>query len=662
MVSGMPISSPEARTNRSTVPRSTHGSAVRPEHLVLAASIGLVCAVYWVALGGPFLLDDQSNLPPTRISSLDFASLREVATGNTSGVLGRPLPVLTFALNFYFGEDRGAFDFKLVNLLIHALNTLLVYVLCTYLIAFLRRRPTALGPDRLAAALAAAVWTLHPIQVGTVMYVVQRMTLMMSLFTLAALCAYCIARRRQILGEGRAVPWLVLSASLALFACLSKENGVLIPAYALCIELIAVGRVVTSARSDVLWHRLMACACAMGIAVVVIALLTRLPQLADDYAGREFGPGQRLLAELNAMVLYLRMMLAPDLSVLTFYHDHFHAPARLGAREIVSALILGGLCVVAVLERRKRPVLTLGIALLFCAHSLESTLLPLELVFEHRNYLALLGLALPLAMGLAALAGDDRRRRFGLGLSLCLIPILSVITQQRAVIWSDGLILHYEAVRHAPRSERAWVALAVTLAERGDLHGALATLERAAETLEPGPGLPLQRLQITWFYDLHDERHLDAAIRAFRRGSLAADDAVLLSELVEQRALSTHTYPRPEHLLALYDAAADAPDRRLSDRSEAMLLAQHQWLLTEAGEVGRALPLIARAAALNPDNGEIALRHAETLVLAGRANDAAAAYARAAHRAPPGNRDVASRLERIERAIALADANVGGRE
>ena len=168
----------------------------------LLATLALVALAYLPGLRGPFVFDDYPNIlnnPPVALTELTPQALRAAALSNTSGPLGRPLAALSFALDHYRAGGFYPLAFKLTNLAIHLLNVLLVYALA----GRLARR---LGAGEMAPAVAlfcALLWGLHPLQLTSVLYVVQRMTSLAATFTLAAMLCWLQARERW---AGRAAP------------------------------------------------------------------------------------------------------------------------------------------------------------------------------------------------------------------------------------------------------------------------------------------------------------------------------------------------------------------------------------------------------------------------------------------------------------------------
>ncbi|MDR1848793.1 MAG: hypothetical protein LBQ75_02015, partial [Zoogloeaceae bacterium] len=175
--------------------------------LLLALCLCIV-VLYAPGLGGDFVFDDTGNIinnSALAITSLDFASLNAAAWSGDAGPLGRPLSVLSFALNYYFA-GLDSFYFKLTNLILHLINTLLVFFLARIIFSgFLKQRTTpeclTKNPDfpTQGALMAAALWGMNPLNLTSVLYVVQRMVSLSTLFGLAALLLYGLWRTSPII-------------------------------------------------------------------------------------------------------------------------------------------------------------------------------------------------------------------------------------------------------------------------------------------------------------------------------------------------------------------------------------------------------------------------------------------------------------------------------
>jgi tetratricopeptide (TPR) repeat protein len=154
---------------------------------------------------------------------------------------------------------------------------------------------------------------------------------------------------------------------------------------------------------------------------------------------------------------------------------------------LLSILFLLLLFIGSFLVRKKYPLIALAILFFFAAHLMESTVIGLELYFEHRNYIAAIFLFLPLAAGLYALS-EVIKPSVVIFLSLIILVFLSAMTWQRASLWSDENKLMLYWAQNSPNSPRAQSVIAVFLAKSGNYKDANAVIERAL-TRRPESGL-----------------------------------------------------------------------------------------------------------------------------------------------------------------------------
>ena len=154
-----------------------------------------------------------------------------------SSDLQRPLAMLSFAANHYFtGLAPG--PMKTTNILVHLFNTVLVFGLLTTLCRALPGTDEAGARRRRFVVLfCSAGWALAPINLMAVLFVVQRMESLCHLFVFAGLWLYISGRLRQ--RDGRGGLWLVLLGLIGGtgLGVLAKESAVLLPVYALSLEL-----------------------------------------------------------------------------------------------------------------------------------------------------------------------------------------------------------------------------------------------------------------------------------------------------------------------------------------------------------------------------------------------------------------------------------------
>lgn len=420
----------------------------------------LVALVLWPALSGGLIFDDYpifAENPVIHVTGWHWAQWHQVWTWSQANI-GRPLAMLSYALNYALGNST--WGFKFTNLLIHLLNTALVLLLARRLLAVVWPAPEGDAANahqhRLGmwATGIAMAWAAHPLQVSAVMYVVQRMELMGFTFTLLALLAYWRARAQQQAGR-RGWPWLMACGALIALGYGAKETIVLVPGYAMLLEFTVLRFAASRPTVRTAWKCFYALGC---LAAAGVFFLYALPHYAAPaaYVGRDFTAWQRELTQLRVLPLYLGLIVWPAPSHMMFYYDNYVASTGLlhPITTLYGGLLLLGLLGLAAAMRKRRPLLALGIAWFFMAHTLTSAPINLELVFEHRNYPALLGVVLALA-DLAWWLGQRSRSRLPALVACLLILNLGYLTALRAATWSSKLLLATTLVDYNPGSARA---------------------------------------------------------------------------------------------------------------------------------------------------------------------------------------------------------------
>jgi tetratricopeptide (TPR) repeat protein len=496
--------------------------------LGLAVLLALAIAVYVPGLNGPFLLDDRENItaaPALRMTTLSLPGIRDAMFSWGDRTPHRGLARLSFALNHYFSGGRfDVFAFKLTNVVIHLINGLLVYWLSVLLLrryAGVARAPSAAAgwsamPSYLPL-LVATLWVLHPIQLTSVLYVVQRMTSMSAMFVLAGLLLFVVGRIRLESGRASGMAWMFagLAGGVGLgYFC--KQNAVLLPFYAFLVELFFFrheGLPLVARRRLYGFYAL-----TVGLPVVVglAGLVFAWDVIAEGYVYRDFTPLQRLLTESRVLFFYLGLLLVPHIRSFGLYHDDIVLSTGLfepwtTALSVISWAVLLGLAIWGV---RRRAIWSFGVLWFLVGHSLESTFVSLELVFEHRNYLPSFGIVFALAYYLVGALGRlSNGRRLVYPVVGLLVVVLAFITFIRAGNWGDRFTVIEFSLRNHPNSSRTHGEYAITNAQYSDdvalsyMHWA-----RAAE-LNPSSVLELIGM----------DKVLTARILAFEKQADSAD-------------------------------------------------------------------------------------------------------------------------------------------
>lgn len=538
----------------------------------LAGIVLLVFAVYWPGIHGGYVFDDFYNIVENPAFAKSFTHWRDwlaVALSSPSTELQRPLAMLSLAADVrLFGLDPVAM--KITNIAIHALNVLLVFGLVR---AIARSLPAdgSGRPDTRADWLAlfvAACWGLHPINLMAVLYVVQRMESLCHTFVFAGLWLYVLGRQRQLRGNGG---WACVLGGLlggTVIGTLSKESAVLLPLYALCIELFVFRfrAGTTGARRGL--H-------AMYVAFLLLPALAALAwQLSlalrpEAYAMRDFSLGERLLTEPRVVLSYLQWTLLPSLRTLGLFHDDLvisrgllDPPATLAAIVAIALLLWA-----AWHFRRRFPLAALGVAWFFAAQVLTATIIPLELVFEHRNYFASLGACMAVA-DLLLLSRALGRHRVGALLAGCFLLFCAGTTWLRANEWSNPVrFAASEASKH-PLSARATYeyARAMIILSQYDPASPLNPEIRAAlEKAQAVPGSGSLAVQATLIFDARtgaptDERTWSRLQERIAQHPGAPQEQASLMAMTTCVVDKLCRFPPEQMLKTYYAALSHGPD------------------------------------------------------------------------------------------------------
>jgi len=589
--------------------RFLNSPATSTPAIIVSILVIISCfVVYLPGLNGPFVFDDLTNIvfnDYLKITKLDWHSIRDAAGSGISGPLGRPLPMVSFAIDHVIaGNFSNTWPFKITSLAVHLLNGILVFLFLFRLYSLDTNPGTnrpAFGNRRIVyiSLALSLVWLLHPIQVNTVHYVVQRMTSLSAMFVLAALIAYvsgraAMAERKR---TGLIYIFLVTPVLLAL-GMLCKENAILGLPMIVAIEFFLLSGADVSRWLARPYGKQ---ALASIVILAVLALVYLVNYFLPGYGSRNFTMAERLLTETRVLVYYLYMIVFPQVNDFGLFHDDFTISTGLLSppATLFSILSLLALGYAAFILRKKQPIVSLGIAWFFIAHSLESTIIPLELVHEHRNYLALLGPVMALQPLLVTIQRKVQYR-YSVIVMVSLILVLGMISHMRSVDWSSRTELITTEAYFRPESPRARAGLGSLLASRGDMANALLEMQKASR-LQPGElGYALNLAIIHSWAD----RDPPAALREtimdlMRHGRLTPLSFSTLNFTVRCSVNSCHRlYPM---LMEVLDICSQRPDIAITSRTQCQYYKAS--ILLEKKKFEESLPYFDQAAA--SDNGRV---------------------------------------------------------
>ena len=421
--------------------------------LLFSALLLVTVFVYWPGLSGGFLYDDYVSFAELFAfgENAETSQLLHFILSGTTGPTGRPAALSTFVLN-YITTGYDIWFFKFTNLLIHLLNGLMIYIVLKKALVWLEKDNKN---NELIAFTATALWLLHPLNVSTTLYVIQRMTELSALFTLLGLLIYIKIRTATINSLKTAIPWIILLVIVIALAILSKETGILLLCYIGVLEFCILAR----KQPLPLALRIIVFVTALS-PLLIIFYYSSSKGIYMSVSG-EHNMGQRLLTEARVLWAYLGQILLPNITKMGLFHDDFVISKDLFTplSTVFAAIGIIILLLVGLLSIRKQPVLAFGLLWFLAGHLLESTTVNLELYFEHRNYLPLLG---PLVAFMYYLLSwrTTILSNTRYVLIMLILGIFGWLTYQNSQIWSDNDTLAEYWAYHHPQSTNAQLFLA----------------------------------------------------------------------------------------------------------------------------------------------------------------------------------------------------------
>jgi hypothetical protein len=537
------------------------------------------------------MFDDYASLDALlRFRSGDISAV-ELVFGDRSGPSGRPLAMLSFlADQVLLGLPPERY--KLSSLGLHLVNGLLVASLASFLLA----ETGTLNP-RLWGSCCAVLWLLAPLQISTVLYLVQRMALLSAFFVLAALNLYAFSLG---LARGRFASWLFrgMAVFLALTGVFAKENAIVaLPLFVLLHNFVTGRR---SRRPAIARYGRIPVAAGVITVAAVAALF--FAHFAGGYSAMEFTPVQRMLTEARVLADYVTQAIWPDVSRLGIHHDDFIlSKSWFEPSHTVAMVLLWSSAGLAALHSLLigRPTMP-AFALLFflLAHSVESTFLALELYYEHRNYLPSFALFLLVTWAVAVFAKVFPEAAAP---ALLLVGFYAVAfalkLSSQVAVWSNPALLVINNVVGHPASPRVQVEYAAHVARQGALDEALQHSSLAHR-------LNSRERILDW-------RLRDFILHCYAGGRAFTGDATV--DLPPQEAM------RPIGALHTLTALADAVATGKCDRESVVDLLDGLagMFLSDEAEADASAQVYSRLAALENtmqryDNAlEYALRYAE---------------------------------------------------
>jgi Flp pilus assembly protein TadD len=403
--------------------------------------------IYFSSINSSFHLDDFINFaknPDAKITDLSLSTLKKAAfTDATAAGGSRPLARLSFAINYYFGGESTT-SYHVVNIIIHALNAFLIYLVILTLFGYDTADDEKKGKLALSAFFTAIYWLVTPFNSQAVIYVVQRMTLMMTLFFLLAFLFYVKGRKRKN------AKYFILSVVFFMLSFLSKQNALIFPLIIVLYELIFErGGDLKSVTKNERIILIILTIILFSPLIIFWDLIDNLFMTSADIWG--FTYYERELTQFRVLVFYFSLMILPIPGRLSIIHDIVKSTSLFSpVTTFFSIIFVSGLFVVAILRIKKSPYFSFALLWFFITMSVEA-ILPIQLMFEHRMYLPgifLIGVSINYVT--EKFYGKNGRAVIS---TFCAIVIIwGVLTAIRGKTWENEITLWSDVSAKYPKN------------------------------------------------------------------------------------------------------------------------------------------------------------------------------------------------------------------
>lgn len=466
-----------------------------PNRLLIAAGILLIIItgiiIYSNTLNAPFVLDDLSaivNNPYIRMTSFSKSAFSNILLCYSKY---RPTANFTFALNYYFVR-YNVISYHIVNIIVHLICGILLFLFLQLTFRLNTARQSASYKDfirpEIIALIAAMLWLVNPLDTESVTYIVQRMNSMAAMFFLLSMYCYIKGRlsQRSTSSESQSTgtshiiyySWFIAAGVAGILAMTSKQIAVTLPFFVLLYEWFFFQdlRPIKARRA---WIYLLLALSATLVLVLLFLGGNPLTTIAHTYMGKSFSVLQRVMSEWRVMIYYISLILFPLPGRLNLDYDYpvshslFHPPTTVIALIAVLALLF-----LAVYTAKKDRIVSFSILWFFGNLAIESTIIGLALIFEHRTYLPSMMICLLVTLLIFRYV---KPKQIAV-LFLCLaIGVSAIWTYQRNNAWKSEVTLWRDCVKKSPHLPRPHTNLGFALEKKNLINPAISQFKTALQ-------------------------------------------------------------------------------------------------------------------------------------------------------------------------------------
>ncbi len=497
--------------------------SIKKTILILSLFAILGFLIYSNTLEAPFVFDDVIDIQRNHNIRLTEFSLGQILkAGFNSYSSSRPVSYISLGLNYYFHQFNVA-GYHVVNIIIHILSGILLYFFINttlnitgYGIRDVRyaikqstdnENQNASGIDHPASSIqssnpsliaffAALLWLVNPVHTQSITYITQRMNSMAAMFCVLSMFLYAKGRialkprlehvqseevvksKRQSSKDARQTSiryhllWFAGSALAGMLALGCKQIAGTLPFFIFIYEWYFFQNL----SKDWIKQRFKY---VYGV-LIVFGLISFIYLGSDpwrkilsitDFANKEFTFSERLLTEFRVVIYYLGLLFYPHPSRLMVDYDYPLSHSLIDPiTTLLSLSAIIGLIGLAIYIAKRERLISFCILWFFGNLMIESSIIPVAIIFEHRTYLPSMLVFLAIVM---LAFRYIRQKLFVTGILCVTIIVFSIWTYQRNEVWKDSISLWSDNVEKVENKARPRINLASAFFQKGELEDAL---------------------------------------------------------------------------------------------------------------------------------------------------------------------------------------------
>ncbi len=435
-----------------------------------------------------FVFDDSSLIERTDLKDLN----KFLTPGHLKS--NRFVTDLTFALNYKI-NGFNVTGYHLINLLVHIINAILLYLLINYTFKTPRLRQSKLNA-RMTALVVSLLFASHPVQTEAVTYIVQRYTSLSTMFYMLSLCFYIkwrLSSEDDSSSQSHSMKWYLCGLASTIVAMKSKEISFTLPVMIIFWEIVFWGRPDGKRLLYLipfLLTMLIIPLSLINFSKPLFKEIGRASMVTDEISRSEY-----LLTQFRVMITYLRLILYPANQNADYDYPIYQSLSNL--EVLISFIAILGLFTIAiylVISSRdgvpEKRLAGFGILWFFITISVESSIIPIDdVIFEHRLYLPSAGLFMAIVSGLFITSKRMRipypffrQRELTEVLTVMLIALsllFAGLTYARNRVWKDDISLWKDVIQKSPDKGRGYFNLALAYHKKGDIGKAMEEYKKA---------------------------------------------------------------------------------------------------------------------------------------------------------------------------------------